>query len=191
MKAKDYIEEKAILKEHNRYLKFLFFLLFIAFIANAAALFYAISNERVILVPLTLNKPVEVSGKSADDEYLAEFSRHVAYLALTYSPETVDFQFQELLKLVSPSKYVEMKQAFDKIAQDVKTAKISSAFYVNHIKINHTLRKMLLSGFLDQWMMDRKIVNNERRFYLIEYEVVGGRIYLKNISECKEGTCQI
>ncbi|MEM5854807.1 MAG: type IV conjugative transfer system protein TraE [Candidatus Aenigmatarchaeota archaeon] len=191
MRAKDYLEEKAVLKEHNKFLRFLFFLLFIAFIANASVTFYVVNNEKVVLIPLTLERPTEISGKRADDHYLAEFTRHVVYLALNYSPETIDFQVQELLKLVLPARYTEMKQNFERIAQDVKTAKVSSAFFINHIKINHNTRKILVSGFFDQWVMDRKVVTNERRSYVIDYEIVSGRLYLKDIRECKEGTCQV
>lgn len=186
MVLKDYFEEKVYLKQQNRFLRFFIFLLIFALVVNSLVTFYAIKNEKTILVPVGLSQTVSFSEKSPDDKYIEEIVKYVSYLAFCYTPLTVDSQFADLLSLFTPDKYSSYKTTFEKIKENVKTAGVSSFFQVTGIKINRGTRKILVTGNLQQWTQDRKFISDETRNYIIDYTFNHGKFMIIDLYECKE-----
>jgi len=187
---KDYFEERVKLKQQNRFLRFFIFLLIMAVVINSFVTFYSLKYERVILVPVSLSREVTFSESTPDPAYIEEIVKFIMYLALNYSPATVEDQFSDLLKYFTPDRYPEYKKAFLTLSENVKTAGVSSFFQITGIKVNPKTRKILVSGILEQWTQDKKFIENSQRFYLIDYTFDHGKFMIREFKECKE-QCQV
>ncbi len=188
---KDYLEEKVYLKQQNRFYRMFLFFMVLALIISTLVTYYAIKQEKVVLVPPSLSRTVEISGNKPSSSYLEEMVGYIFYLALNYVPETIDWQMENLLELFDSDTYSTYKQVFSRYAEDVKATGTSSSFVVTNIKVYPERRKIVVNGILNQWTRDRKFLTNDQRSYVIEYSFKYGRFYLKEFKECKGTTCEV
>ena len=181
---KDYLEEKVVLKQQNRFLRFFIFLLCLVVIINSYVVFYALKLEKIILVPVGLSKQVTVSSEEADKAYIEEMTKLVMYYAFSYTPENVGWQFMRLLDMFVPDVYPKYKSAFSKIAKDVKEAGVTSSFYVTRIEYEPVKKKILVEGQLYQWVKDKKFVTDDYKRYILGYDIRYGKFFLTSFEEC-------
>lgn len=188
---KEYLEEKAYIKQQNRFYRLMIIILIFALFCSFGVTYYAIKNEKVVLVPMSLSREVSVSEKNLDPFYLEEVVKYISYLAFNYTPETIDWQVNVLLRYFAPEVYSNYKQILYKLVEDVKAAKVSSLFVVSDIKVNPQKRKILVSGTLQQWTREKVFIANEMRRYILGYDIKFGRFYLTELKECKDQECNI
>jgi len=183
---KDYLEEKVFLKQQNRFLRFFVFLLCVSFIINSYVVFHVSKSQKVILVPVGLSRQVAVSSERADQAYIEEMAKLVMYHALSYTPQNVEWQFRKLLDLFAPEVYSKYESTFMRLAKDVKEAGVTSSFYITSIEYDLTRKKILVSGYLYQWLQDKKFVTDEYKYYFLDYDIRYGKFMLEGFEECTQ-----
>jgi type IV conjugative transfer system protein TraE len=126
----------SILLDHSSQIKRLWKLVFI--LASAVVLltifiFTLKKNEKTIIVPSSFNKPFSVTGTEYSNEYKEQMAKYVLQLLLTFQPNNVKYQFNEVLRYVHPSAYATMRAKLSTEASQIVTNGSSSVFYISSI----------------------------------------------------------
>lgn len=187
MEIKKYLEEKANYVYGARLLKFTVTMLVVLLIINSCVTFLMLKSQRVVLVPPSLSTQAYVGGSDASDEYLKAMARYVAALVLNYNPTVARAQFNDFLKLVSPSTFPAYKDAFYSLADKIETGQVSSAYHITQIKVNRAEGNMILTGILNQWTQDKQFITNEPRQYTLKYKIKDGMFTVIEFKEYREG----
>lgn len=187
MEIKKYLEEKANYIYGARLLKFAVIVLTFLLIVNSVITYTMIKNQKVILVPPSVSVQSYVSGSDASDDYLRAMARYVAALVLNYNPAVARAQFNDFLKLVSPSTFPSYRDAFYALADKIETGQVSSAYYITQIKVNKKEGNMILTGLLNQWTQDKQFITNETRLYILKYKINDGMFSVVEFKEYKQG----
>jgi len=183
---KDYLEEKVFLRQQNRFLRFFIFLLCISFIINSYIVFRTLKLQKTILVPVGLSRQVIVSSEEVDQAYIEEMTKLIVYHALSYTPQSVEWQFKKLLDLFAPEAYPKYEGAFMRLAKDVKETGVTSSFYITSIEYDLVRKRILVGGYLYQWLQDKKFVTDDHKYYFIDYDVRYGKFMLTGFEECTQ-----
>lgn len=187
MEMKRYIEEKANYIYTTRLLKFIVLVLALLLAVNSILTYSMLSSQKIILVPPALDTKVYVSGSDASDEYLKFMARYICTLVLNYNPTVARAQFNDFLKLVSPSAFPAYKNSFYSLADKIETGGVSSAFYITQIQLDKKEGKMIVGGMLSQWTQDKQFITNETKKYLIKYRISDGLFSVYELKELVPG----
>jgi conjugal transfer pilus assembly protein TraE len=177
MRAAKFLDEKSNLTSQNRLLKFAVVALVLAEAVQGAATVRALRYQRTILVPASLNRQVEFVGDRASPEYVREFARYAAGLALNVTPATASANFEELLTLYSPRAYGTGRKAFYAMARDIEGAKVSGVFYPLKIRPDEAQGRIEIEGHRKLYT-DDLLVESARKTYVLRYELVDGRFQI-------------
>ncbi|MEM3580394.1 MAG: TraE/TraK family type IV conjugative transfer system protein [Candidatus Bathyarchaeia archaeon] len=187
MEIKKYLEEKANYIYGARLLKFVVVVLIVLLIINSVVTYTMIKSQKVVLVPPSISVQSYVSGSDASDDYLRAVARYVAALVLNYNPTVARAQFNDFLKLVSPSTFPSYRDAFYALADKIETGQVSSAYYITQIKVNRKEGNMILTGLLNQWTQDKQFITNDVRQYILRYRISDGMFSVMEFKEYKQG----
>ncbi len=187
MEIKKYLEEKANYLYGARLLKFTVVILVVLLIVNSFVTYTMIKKQRTILVPPSISTQVYVSGSDASEEYLKAMARYISALVLNYNPTVARAQFNDFLKLVSPSTFPAYKDAFYSLADKIEAGQVSSAYYITQIKVNKKEGNMILTGLLNQWTQDKQFITNESKQYILKYKINDGMFSVVEFKEYKQG----
>lgn len=182
MHLKNFLSSFGRLKAENRLLKFAVVVIGVVVLINTAMLQRAINSQRTILIPPGLDKKVEITGDQVDDQYVTQFSRYVAGLALTFNHGNVKKQFEELLLLFAADAFPSGKTTFYNLAQKVIQARMAQVFQVEKIKIDAATKRIEVFGMRSQFI-DEKKLDSKPMTYIFEYRVANGRFLLVSILE--------
>lgn len=187
MKIQKYFEEKANYIYGARLLKFAVIFLCILLAVNSVVTVSLYKSQKIIIIPPSISTQVFISGTDASDEYLKAMVRYVCQLTLNYNPAVARAQFNDFLKLVSPSVYPEYQKIFYDLATRIEAGNVSSAYYVTQIKVERQSGAIIVSGFLSQWTQDKQFITNETRQYKLKYKIEDGKFQVYEFKEYKEG----
>lgn len=129
-----------------------------------------------------------VTKTQASQEYLRELTEKASDNAFVFNPKTVDTKFSKLLTMADPSSYGALDKHLIKTKAKVKKNNISSVFYPSEYKYNLATNDVVVTGILKTFSGD-KAVDNEKRSYLFEYNVVNQTVTLvgfTNVSNVRE-----
>jgi conjugal transfer pilus assembly protein TraE len=118
---KRFVQPSSNIWAENRILKALLCVLLLLFIVDIAL---GISNRhsvRTIVVPFGSRHDLQIVGNEPSEDYLRGMTRNVVSLFGTFTAGTIQQQFDELLTLVHPSKYTEIRDALRGVEKEVKT----------------------------------------------------------------------
>jgi len=187
MLFKNYFEENAALAKQLRFLRFVVFLLAVAVIINGFFVYSSGVNQKVILVPAYIEGEAVISGRDADDDYLKAMAKYVCFLRLNYTPANVSRQFNDFLKLLSPSVYKEVSTVLYKQKENVVQMNVSSAFNPVVIELDRNQRKLFITGKLSQWTYDKQFITDEDKTYMIKYRIDMGKFIVDGFVGCEKG----
>lgn len=187
MEIKKYFEEKANYLYGARLLKFTVVILVVLLIVNSFVTYTMIKNQKTILVPPSISTQAYVGGSDASEEYLKAMARYISALVLNYNPTVARAQFNDFLKLVSPSTFPAYKDAFYSLAEKIETSQVSSVYYVSQIKVNKKEGSMIILGLLNQWTQDKQFITNESKQYILKYKINDGMFSVVEFKEYKQG----
>jgi len=183
MKHETYLGEMGEVKANNRLLKFCIVFLTVATIFNSALTFWALRDQKVILIPPGLDARTNVSAHTLDEAYVSCFSKYVAALAFNYTPLTAQKNFDELLTLYDPAHFAQGSKMFRVLAESViLQTKASSTFFVAKVEVDTGKKRIELKGVRRQFMGDNRVEDRERT-YFIEYTVHNGKFVIVAISQ--------
>ena len=185
MKLDVFLQKSSNLYAENRLLKFCMVALTVAVVISSFFSYEALKYQKVVILPPVVDRRIEIKGTDVNDDYIKLFTRYMTTLMFTYTPGTVDGQFDELLKLATPGFYSELKARLAKIAVTIKQLSVTGAFYPKHIKIDRKARTIEVKGLKEEYTRGIPVKNGEAA-YQIKYQLINGRFYVAGFKEIKD-----
>ena len=145
-------------------------------------------DTKIVLVPsLSPEKSIVYNSSSLSDEYYFALASDVVGLFLNISPETIDFSYDRLIKMVLPSSRQNMLIELRKIKHMVSTKKLATMFVLNPEKtqIIRSKQQVLISGIL-RTLTSTTITHEEEKTYLVKFSFSKGQVFINSISEVED-----
>ncbi len=182
MKPDVHVDNNANMYGQNRLLKFVIVTLGIAVVISSVLSYQALKYQKIVILPPVIDKKMEITGKSVDEEYIRQFTRYIMGLLLTYSPPTVKGQYDEILLHTYPGSYTKFKQKLEDTMADIEKLSVSSAFYMQSVKVDTASHTIDIGGIKRQYSQDHRVYDGKAN-YRITYTVVDGRFYVVDFQE--------
>lgn len=170
------------LRASNRKLSYGLLGLVVIALLQGVALVRAIGNERIVVTPMALDRPLAVKGQRPSSEYLEELSLWLAHLMLDASPDSIATNKQLLMKHITPAARGAMSHKIDYFADRLKRDSASTTFAPSQVAVKPDRLGVALIGQLDTFISDRK-TSSVLKAYLAEWEYSGGVISIKDFRE--------
>ena len=100
MKAKKFLSEFKNTKATNNFLRFLIVALITTIVAEGIIMLNLMDKQRVIVVPINVDRKFSITGDTASPEYVEMMIRQTIYLKENFTPETVRENFKAFLSLI-------------------------------------------------------------------------------------------
>ncbi|PXA84724.1 conjugal transfer protein [Nostoc sp. 3335mG] len=114
-----YLQGSANLFEENRLLKVAIVGLFGITAVLGLLIYTSNQNQRTVVVPFGAGGDLYVTGNKPSEGYLRTVTRNIVSLAGTYSAYSADRQFQELLSIVHPSAYDQVRDGLNQLLDEL------------------------------------------------------------------------
>jgi conjugal transfer pilus assembly protein TraE len=170
----------------NRMLKFTALVLLAAVLILSACVVTVMNKERVILVPPVINSKVMITGDSASEDYLREFTRYIISLALTYNPANARSQFSELLAVYDPAGFPNARKELYELADKIEITRASSAFHIQTMTNNPAKNQVEVLGSKMTYIGEMK-ADIVQTSYIVEYRFDNGKFILTRLYEKAAG----
>lgn len=141
-----------------------------------------LGNSRTVVVPAGFQKEFWVSDKEVSASYLSEMARHIAYLVLNVTPDTIDYNQQKLLQLVHPSAYGKIKNQMIENKNHLLEQKITTVLFVTDVKPVPENLSVEVSGDLQVFIGEGR-VPPQRKTYRVQFDHSDGRLSLLRFEE--------
>jgi conjugal transfer pilus assembly protein TraE len=185
MKIDRYMEEKANLLATNTVMKVVVVALSIVVCVSAYCSYRALTMQRVVILPPVVDEKIEITSKDANDGYLKLFTRYVCSLFTTYSPATINGQFEALKEIAAPDYYAELSGDLEKIKAETMRLDMSSVFYPREIEIRRDKREILVRG-IGKKTASHTTVEEGAMSYVIGYRIINGKFFVTGVGYVEE-----
>ena len=139
-------------------------------------------NQRVILVPPSINKTFWVSKNKVSAEYLSEMGFFIADLRLTVSPGNAKIQREMLLRYVDPALYASLKTELLSEENHLQKEHLTTVFYPVDILVDEKKSLVKITGDL-QSSIGEVALPTKRLSYVIHFSYHQGRLLVKSFEE--------
>ena len=184
MKLDKFVQITSNLHAENRLLKFVVVCLGIAVVLSSFFSYMALHYQRVVILPPVVDKRVVISGNEVNEDYVRLFTRYAMSLLNNYTPNVARAQFEELLKLATPSFYPAFQKTLMNLADTIKKLNITGTYYPQKIQID-TKRKIITVTGRKKEFTNATLVDAGMKKYIIKYTIVNGRFYIDDLKEAK------
>ena len=140
------------------------------------------TQEKTILVPPDLNRAVWVHGSEVSPEYLEELARFFAGQLLNYSSSNARYQFESILKYVSPAAHGALRAEFDDQVRSIQRASVSSSFWPSRIIVDGPALTALIEG-QQVTRVGTRAASDSTRTYELTFSHRGGTVTLSGFTE--------
>jgi len=128
-------------------------------------------REKIILVPeVAPEDKIWVTNSQVSNEYLNTISRNVMDLLLNVTPENVDAQHDELLRIVASKYRPLLMSKLDEFAKGIKANNISQNFYIDSIRIIQDSGVVYINGTLREYI-DNTLSHSTNQVYRLNFRV--------------------
>lgn len=178
-----YLQGSANLFEENRLLKFAIVGLFGINVVLGSVIYTSAQNQRTVIVPFGAGGDLYVTGDEPSPGYLRAVTRNIVALAGTYSAYSADRQFQELLTLVHPSIYNEVRDSLNRLLDELASnPTLSIATYIRADKpVTHSDGTVLVP--IEKVRVIGGVIRKFRGDLRIRYAIENGRFWLVSLNE--------
>ncbi len=166
----------------NRVLRFFSVLTLIGCLALAFVALSAMKREKTIIVPFGQGvEHLYMVGDTPSESYLVAISRNVIQLVGTYTSSGIEYQLDEVLKLVHPREYGAKREAFRRDVERLQAFReISFATYIRYDEpFDHG------PGIIRVPVRRERFVGKSRTsdggYYELSYFIEEGRFWLTDI----------
>lgn len=144
---------------------------------------YVAKNTRIVLIPATLDKSIWVSASTASDDYFGQMAIFFAGFRLNFSPQTVDFQFKNLLQYVSPESSGILSGQLSGIAADIKGKNFSEVFIPGEVRpLDPENHAYVIKG-MEKHFIGSQMVEEVPKEYQIVFQLNNGKIYVSSFKD--------
>lgn len=171
----------------SKIIKYLSFLVVLSIACNfifAILLWHESRKEKIILVPTNLTQKAIIKTNSVDANYLLQCAMFFISTRLDVTPDTIDSHDALILDHTSSQYYALFKNGLIKEAGMIKEQKVSSSFYVSHIKTNPTDFTVYVQGNLKRWVGERPLSDSKKQ-YKLRFTLEGSELFLTTFEEVR------
>ncbi|AEH45786.1 sex pilus assembly/synthesis protein [Thermodesulfatator indicus DSM 15286] len=186
MKYDVFLNRTANLIGENRLLKFVIVVLAISNIIFGFLTFRAVSYQKVVLIPIGLKNPIELTGDYLSEAYVLEMARMIFDLAFNYSPATIKAQYELLLTMWDPETYPRYRRKFSAIEDEAQTGKLVSVFIPQSIQHDPKRKIIRATGKHVLLLEGEKVAESKMAEFAFTYRIRAGRLFIKDMGEWSE-----
>jgi len=178
-----YLQGSANLFEENRLLKFAIAGLFGITAVLGTLIYTTAQNQRTIVIPFGAGGDLYITGNTPSPSYLRTITRNIVALAGTYSSYSADQQFRELLSIVHPSAFNELRDSLNRLLDEMATnPTLSIATYIRTDQpVTYTDSEILLP--VEKIRVIGGVIRRFRGNLRIRYAIDNGRFWLTALQE--------
>lgn len=157
----------------------------VSVVLGAGMVYMAMNNTYTRIVPPTIQKEMTLGRSYVDSEYLAEVAEYAVYLRNNVTPDSVSRNFGQLLKMVVPNKWGDLRGKLISEAEIIMRDKVSATFYINETRVSEKDLVVRISGVQKKWVGSRELPEKKINYY-VKFSLDYGSIGLDGIVEEKE-----
>jgi type IV conjugative transfer system protein TraE len=166
-------------KASNNFLRFLILVLVMVIAVEGAVMLNLMDKQRVIVVPINVDRKFSITGDSASPEYVEMMVRQIVYLKENFTPETVKENFKAFLSLISPRYYNQVEEKLMNTANELIKYQISQVFFPKEVfvKGNTATVTGIKKIYAGEHLAEQKPVKisirfkiNQGKFEVLKYE---------------------
>ncbi|WP_187648658.1 TraE/TraK family type IV conjugative transfer system protein [Nitrosophilus labii] len=144
-----------------------------------------INNQKVIFMPPKMvTKEFWVTGNQVSKSYLEEVGLFIVYNLLNVTKESAKSNVENILLLVSPNAYYEVKAKLIEQMNYITDNGISRVFFPSMVDVKEK-GVIKVSGIIKDIISD-KVVNNTPAIVHINYKIKEGRFWIIDIKVVKD-----
>lgn len=167
--------------------KIMWLLLIILILSNFCLSLYVIFNKQIvqtIIIPPEVRKTLSITNIAFSKEYLEEMAPYTAYLLFNATPQTVEFQHQQLLKFTAASYHGALEKELRQTQLYIQKNNISTFFIVQSAAGNVIENTTVLTG---EFVVQRgeQVISKTIRKLLVSFDNDNGKLELTSIKEIK------
>ena len=148
----------------------------------AVAVITADRTHRETLIPPTVSRSFWVEDTKVSNSYLEEMGLFVLRNALDVTPNSADYQHQQILKYANPASFGVLQKELNANAMRMKELNVSTFFAVTAVTPNEAKQQVAFHGILSTLLGD-KIINTENKVYTITFGMSNGKIHVSELRE--------
>lgn len=153
----------------------------IANVILVLALVFNLNREKIILTPQVAPEyKMWITKSQVSPEYLNALSRNVLDLLLNITPNNVNAQHQELIRLVVPKYRAELQSKLAEIAKQLTQNNLAQNFYIESIRVVNGGNIAYVEGSLNQYI-DKNLSSSNRQIYKLTFSVSNYAVQINNI----------
>ncbi|MCP3731329.1 type IV conjugative transfer system protein TraE [Sphingomonas sp. MG17] len=178
-----YLLGSANLFEENRLLKFAIAGMFGITAVLGTLLYTSNLNQRTVIVPFGAGGELYVTGNKPSEAYLRTITRNIVSLSGTYSSYSANQQFQELLSLVHPSAFNDLRDSLNGLLDELaRNPTLSIASYVRTDKpVTYTRTEIVVP--VEKVRVIGGVIRKFQGSLRIRYVIDNGRFWLTALQE--------
>ncbi|HQN01033.1 MAG TPA: type IV conjugative transfer system protein TraE [Candidatus Hydrogenedentes bacterium] len=123
-------------------------------------------NTRVIVVPPTLTEEFWIEKGKASPEYLEQMGVFIATLAGNLSPRNAEYNIEQLLKYIEPSRVSEVKDDLKAQALYIKKNNISQTYYADSASVDIARQVVTIEGQVTRNIGTIKVSEEKMRIHI-------------------------
>ncbi len=179
MKMQKFLSDFKNTKASNNFLRFLILVLVMVIAVEGAVMLNLMDKQRVIVVPINVDRKFSITGDSASPEYVEMMVRQIVYLKENFTPETVKENFKAFLSLISPRYYNQVEEKLMNTANELIKYQISQVFFPKEVfvKGNTATVTGIKKIYAGEHLAEQKPVKisirfkiNQGKFEVLKYE---------------------
>jgi conjugal transfer pilus assembly protein TraE len=178
-----YLQGSSNLFEENRLLKVAVAGLFGITAVLSTLIYTSNQNARTVIVPFGADGDLFITGNQPSEGYLRSITFNVVGLAGTYSAYSADRQFQELLKVVHPGAYNQVRDSLNRLLDELRNnPTLSIATYVRSDQpVTRSGTEILVP--VEKVRVIGGVIRKFRGNLRIRYALENGRFWLTALQE--------
>ncbi|MCF6195738.1 MAG: type IV conjugative transfer system protein TraE [Emcibacter sp.] len=138
-------------------------------------------EEKIILIP-TLGSEVMISNRGVSADYLERVTRDVVALMLNRTPRSLPYFQDQLLRIVHPGSYGDVKSQLVKMADEARTGDISTVFFPVQMNTDPVNLTSDVTGELQVYVGKTRVAK-DRRHYRMTWNYAGMRLSLLSFED--------
>lgn len=143
------------------------------------------NNQKVVFMPpKIINKEFWVTGKQVSKSYLNEMALFTVFNLMNITKDTAKNNIDNLLVLVWPDDYYEVKSSLVKQMNYITDNAISRVFFPSTINVDQK-GLIQVTGVVKDMISD-KIMKSQQAVVNIEYQIKQGRFWIFDIKMTKD-----
>lgn len=122
------------------------------------------SKDREVVLQPILSRPMTVSSSNVSADYLEAVTRDTAYLILNRSPDGLEYWMNQILKVVHPEYYGEIKGQLVKTVKEQTNTDIAQTFTMTGMTVDTKRLESEVAGEVRTFVGDKWISTEKKTF---------------------------